>query len=312
MTLNTQWKWRDGLITFYYNNYLIMMGGWNIINGVFTPGPSTNHIWISSDDGLNWTYLGAAPWSARHFCGHQIVGTTLYVFGGDPYIPAKDIWTYDLSQGILSLAVGANWTQQTSDWGVTGGDRDLYSHWVYNGKIRMAGGQIGFITPTMFTDVVELNTSTWTWDIVGTLPISYCSTAVTVQHGNTTYLYAGGRYIDGGGHDNLNTNLYKSLDGGSTWSLVSALPSEFDGLMYANGVSFGGFIWFLNGGGGVGNVGNKLGLWQYSISTDKWVKYKYSPLSRHASWICTDEINKMFIVSGNTRNDVIRITKNIL
>jgi len=119
MTLNTQWKWRDGLKTFYYGGYLVIMGGWNPTGGVFTPGPSTNQIWVSDDDGLTWTYLGDAPWSARHYFGYQIIGTTFYLFGGEGN---KDIWTYDLSQGILNLAVALNWTEQTSDWGATGGD----------------------------------------------------------------------------------------------------------------------------------------------------------------------------------------------
>jgi len=311
MTLNTQWKWRDGLLTFYYGGYLIMMAGWNPGVGVFTPGPSTNEIWISADDGATWTYLGTAPWSARHACGIAVKGTTLYVWGGDPYIPAKDIWTYDLTQGITNLAVGANWLQRTSDWGSVGGDRDLYCYWVYNNKIRMAGGQTGVVTPTMFTDVVELNETTWQWEAVGTLPVSYLSTAVAAVIGTDVYIYGGGRYMNSG-HDNFNLNLYKSTNGGSSFTLVGALPAAFDGPMYPGGTAFCGKLWLLNGDGGGVSPGNKVGLWYYLPSVNEWIKYPYTPLSRHATSIPTDGTDNMFIVSGNTRNDVIKIPKLII
>jgi len=308
MALNTQWRWRDGVLTFYYGGYLVMMGGWNPNTGVFVPGPSTNEIWISSDDGLTWDYLGTAPWTPRHFCGVIVKGTTLYVWGGDPYIPAKDIWTYDLTQGVLNLAVGSNWTEQTSDWGSIGGDRILFCFWVYNDKIRMAGGQDGTVTPTMFTDVVELNETTWQWEAVGTLPISYLSTAAAVKTGTDVYFYGGGRYLDSG-HDNFNTNLYKSTNGGNSFNLVGALPTAFDGPMYPGGCSFGNKLWMLNGDGGGVSPGNKVGLWYFIPSVNEWVKYPDTPLSRHAPGMCSDGANKMFIISGNERNDVIKITK---
>jgi len=121
-------------------------------------------------------------------------------------VPAKDVWTYDLSQGVLNLAVGVNWTEETSDWGSTGGDRILQCYFVYNDKIRMAGGQEDAGGVTMFTDVVELNETTWQFSSVGTLPISYASTCVTVNVGDDVYLYAGGQYKSGG-HENPNFNM---------------------------------------------------------------------------------------------------------
>lgn len=306
MTLNTQWQWRDGLATFYYGGYLVMIGGWNPTGGVFTPGPSTNQIWVSADDGLTWTYLGDAPWSIRHSFGCEIIGTTLYIFGSDSIVPTKDIWTYDLTQGVLNLAVALNWTEETSNWGAVGGDRILFSWFVYNGKIRMAGGQNDETGTTMYTDVVELNTSTWTWANVGTLPISYASSSILVQQGSVTYLYAGGRYVSGS-DDNLNNNLFSSTNGGNTWSLVDDLPVALNGLMYANGCSFDNKLWFLNGSLlGV----NQAGLWYYT--NGNWIKKAETPLSRHASYMCTNGSDKMFIVSGNGRNDVIRITKTTL
>lgn len=310
MTLNTQWKWRDGLATFYYGGYLIMMGGWNPTGGVFVPGPLTNQIWVSANDGLDWTYLGEAPWIPRHCFGYEIIGTTLFIFGGDFN---KDIWTYDLTQGVLNLAVALNWTEQTSDWGVTGGTRAFFFWWIYNGKIRMAGGQADYTSdPTMFTDVLELNTTSWQWISVGTLPISYASYCICIQKGSVTWLYSGARYLELGASDNFNNTLKKSLDGGVNWSNVSNLPTDFNGLMFANGVGFGDKLWFLNGDGGAANPGNQVGLWYYEETIDTWVKMPESPLSRHGSSMCTDGANKMFITSGNTRNDVIRITKTTL
>jgi len=311
MALNTQWKWRDGLFVFNYGGYLIMVAGWNIVGGVFTPGPSTNQIWVSADEGATWTYLGDAPWTPRHKNGFEIKNDIFYVFGGDPYIPAKDIWTYDLTQGVLNLNVALNWNQRTSDWGSVGGDRDLYATWQYNDKIRMGGGQTGTVTPTMFTDVVELNETTWQWEAVGTMPVSYASTCAVAVVGATTYCFGGGRYLNSG-HDNLNFNLYKSTNGGNSWTLVGAMPTGYDGPMYANGCSFRNKLWILNGDGGGVSPGNKTGLWYFDPTTELTTKDPRTPLSRHASWMTTDGADKMWIVSGNTRNDVIRITKNTL
>ena len=230
--------------------------------------------------------------------------------GGDPYIPAKDIWTYDLSQGVLNLAVGANWNQRTSDCGSVGGDRVLQSYWVYNNKIRMAGGQWGTSgSPTMYTDVLELNETTWQWETKGTLPISYASTCPIIQTPVYTYLYAGGRYLDTG-HDHANMTLFKSPDGGISWETDSDLPSDFIGFMYADSVWFENRLWFLNGDGGAANPGNQSGLWSL-VPSSEWVKYVDTPLARHASGVCTNYADReFFIVSGNSVNDVIKITAN--
>lgn len=304
MPSNSQWPWRDGLALKYYNGYLIMLGGWN--TGAFTPGPSTNEIWVSNDDGLTWTYLGTAPWTPRHYFGCEIKNNVLFIMGGDPYVPAKDVWTYDLSQGVLNLAVSGNWIQRTSDWGVVGNDRILQAYFQYNGKIRMCGGQIGLITPTMLNEVVELDETTWQWVSVGDLPTSYSSTCIVVQQGANTWLYAGGRYLNSG-HDHGNFNLYKSLNGGFTWTLDSALPSGFNGFMYANGCLFDNKLWLLNGATNT----NQLGLW-FKDGGNDWTINTQEPLARHASSMATNGSDKMWIVSGNTVNDVIKITKQLI
>lgn len=310
---NIQFPWRDGIKFISYGGYLVILGGWNAGTGVFTPGPSTNQILISSDNGLNWTLLGTAPWSIRHFFGCIVKGTKLYVIGGDPATPQKDVWTYDLTVGVSGLATALNWTRQTNNWGTVGGNRNSQGFYVYGGKIRMAGGQ-DFTGNTsgslgiMFTDVVELDETTWTWSVVGTLPISYAATTVFLQDGANTWLFGGVKYNEPL-TSNGNANVYKSTNGGNTWTLFTALPASFTGYSYANGFFFDNKL-FIQQGSDLITGSNIKGVWCYDFVKSIWIKLD-SPVARHASWMCIHN-SELYIISGNYANDVVKYTKVIV
>lgn len=305
MPVNSQWTWRDGLAVVKYNGRLFMFGGWN--PALFTPKQSCNEVWTSPDDGLTWTQQTNAPWITRHSHGCVVKDGKIFVFGGDPFetgTAPKDMWVYN--EAVPGTYNTSNWSQLTSDWGSAGGARIIFAPCVHNGSIYFAGGQTDFgATPTMFTDICIYNETSNQFEKTGNLPLANFSTGIMVSTGSRLYIYGGGQY-NSGGHTNLNTNLYYSDDNGANWTLDSVLPAALNGMMYPNGIYFDGKLWFLNGYVG----SNQRGVW-FRSGNGTWTKMYTMPLSRHASTMAIDG-SSFFIVSGNTRNDVIKITKNTI
>src|SRR5690606_39403425 len=71
---------RDGTGGLFFKNKLWLLGGWNQ-----NYSPMTNNEIYSSTDGINWTFVGNAPWARRHKIGRASCrkGCRYEVFGGD-------------------------------------------------------------------------------------------------------------------------------------------------------------------------------------------------------------------------------------
>lgn len=296
MPVNVQWPWRDGAGVVEYNGRKIMFGGWNL--SVFPGGGSTNEVWESLDNGLNWTQLSNAPWSPRHSFGYCVRGGKIWLWGGD-YLSGvyqKDVWTFDDVNG---------WVEVTSDWGSIAGDRILFAPWGDENYIYMFGGQTDYTgAASFFTDGVR-SVDGITWESFTTLPLTYFSTGAVVKLNGIFYLLGGGRYLTGS-NDNFNYNIYALQSG--TWNNIGTVPIL--GTMYCNATVIGGYIFLLSGAEG---ETNRQGLYYCSDPTS-WYKYHIQPPARHAAGITGqgDSTNNFYIISGNGVNDVIRITKNVL
>lgn len=302
--VNTQWPWRDGVGTIEIStDKILMFGGWNPNSGVFTPGPSTNQVWISEDGGLNWTYIGEAPWFRRHSFGHSKIGNYIYIFGGDPFYDGnapKDVWRcYLPDENYL------DWEQVTNNWGTDGGNRLIFAHCEHKGNIYMAGGQHGFDSgATAFSDICVLNQSTGQFSKVGDLPITWFSTGAMVSNGDNIYIFGGGRYQNSG-HDNFNSKIYKSSDNGVTWTELADLPTEFNGLMYCGGSASSKSLFFVNGSDG---FVNHSGIWYTDLNAQLWLSLA-NPTATHAPGITNYFNNHFYIISGNETNYVLKINK---
>jgi len=307
---HVQWEWRDGPGAVQLHGRELLLGGWNDMNA-FAPNVSTNQILESTDGGLNWTLATAgAPWFRRHSFGYgKTSDNKVWVWGGDLFYDGnapKDIWVYE--ESVPGTYNNADWTNITNDWGAVGGARILFASCIHNDELFMAGGQTDYgATPTMFTDIVKWNGTVWV--VTGTLPIADFSTGCLISDGTYLYILGGGQY-NGGGHTNFNTHLYRSANEGSTWTDMGVILNDMDGLMYCNAEIMNDIIWFLNGSTATTNQAGVFFFPLIDNPNNVWLVDPKIPPARHASASCkSDDGNTAFFMTGNTVNDVFKITK---
>ena len=299
-TSQTKFAWRDGAAVEYYNGRLIMMGGWNDDNafGAGTANTTTNEVWESYDHGYTWTKIANAPWEKRHSMGHCQKDGKIWIYGGDYFQShyQKDVWTFDDVNG---------WVQVTSDWGLVAGDRMLFAWCEHKGFLYMAGGQTDYAATSVFTNIVRSSDGI-TWTVVGTLPISYFSTGAMVSDGANLYILGGGRYANAGS-DNPNTNIYKSVNDGVSFSLTANISTQLTGPFYCNAAFMADAIYIINGGSVIGGVGaNHTGMY---YTYDGGITVGTVPGNqtvRHASGVCTNGTD-LYLVSGNETPQVVGV-----
>lgn len=88
------WQHRDGAGLLLLNGDLYLLGGW-------TWDTTSSEVWKTSDL-THWTFLGNAPWPARHGAAWLVHRDRLYVVGGDFM---TDTW---------SSADGVNWVRHSA------------------------------------------------------------------------------------------------------------------------------------------------------------------------------------------------------
>jgi hypothetical protein len=138
-----------------------------IMGGVAPPSNTLfNDVWWSTD-GANWTAAQTAPWSARHGFGVAVLGTEMYVMGGDTG-----------SQEVWSTTDGQNWTQLPgAPWGSRRFPGVVSP---FNGNLWLAGGLDSFVVPSVYLNDV------WSFSL-GQPKIT--STAPTTATVGTPYTY---------------------------------------------------------------------------------------------------------------------------
>jgi N-acetylneuraminic acid mutarotase len=290
LNLNVDAPEMDGVGLVSYDNKVITTGGWNPIVGVFTPGPTTNKQWESTDDGKNYTEVATAPFIPRHIHFSLVLNGKIYVGGGlgNALIAIKDVWSYDTING---------WVQTTADWGAGVGNRFFTTSCVHNGKILIAGGQDDLSGTTMFTDIWETADGV-IFSKLCDLPVTLTdfSSGVIYSFNNKLYLVGGAKYI-GGTNVNNNDYTYVSSDNGATWTNLGAVPTPMTGI-FQNGCVWDGKMWYLCGSKAAVNT---KGLY-YSTDGITWTALYDAPTARHATGM-TVHNDKLMFFAGNFWDD---------
>ena len=129
VTNSAQWSKRTRHQALFYNNQLWVLGGLNVssVNG-------NNEIWVSSDQGTNWTQKNATEhWSGRNEHQAVVFQNKIWVIGGSSAnSPLSDVW---------SSSDGENWTQETSS--ASWSKRRSYQVVVFNNRLYLIGGRNG-------------------------------------------------------------------------------------------------------------------------------------------------------------------------
>lgn len=117
------WAPRKGLFGAGFNGNLWSMGG---VNGT----TYSNEVWKTAD-GISWSQLPNAPWSARAYANSIVFGGLLWVMGG---IGAGNTYASD----VWSTADGLTWVRQSA---AAWPGRANFGLTIFNSKLWVAGGQ---------------------------------------------------------------------------------------------------------------------------------------------------------------------------
>lgn len=140
---------------------LYQFGGYSTV-----VGDVTNKVWKSTDDGITWTLLGTANWSARQGFAHGYLNGRIWVnsgYGASTYY--KDTWysddwinwTQDLD--ALNTMTNLGSTIFLNKWLTIGG----YNGTTYDNNVIMANIPLGTSTATGTPTYTPTSTNTFTY-----------------------------------------------------------------------------------------------------------------------------------------------------
>lgn len=301
----------DGLMGVQGGSKFFIMGGWNPLVSAASEFPNHRRNSIYSVASFADLQAGRwalekleAQWSARHTFGLDIgPDDRIHVFGSDVQdgFYRKDHW--DCSTGdVTSFRL----LSDNTAWG----NRVLFQHCLFNGKLTVLGGQTlpNVVSPgvaaTRYTDI-------WTWDTTNgwvqavsncpALPRSTGGRAAVLN--NRIYLIAGGNYTG----DTYNSEVWRSgVNDLTTWSLVTNTPG-FSARGYPNYFAWDGKLFVVCGyNGTTGNTGD---TWVSEDEGATWENIDSDIPVRHACFAGVyDSIP--IVVGGNgpaLRNDVYQL-----
>lgn len=249
-----QFRPRDGAVGAYFADKLWLLGGWNPAD---TP-QTNNEVWCSPD-GVNWQFVGNAPWERRHAFGVAVLGDRLWVVGGDANTGhyQNDVW---------SSADGVNWRLETNT--VPWANRASQYVLAYDNKLWLLGGMEMFqqLPPFVSYNDVYSTSDGVRWTQV--TPAAAWSPRGLIMG---SVVFDSAMWVVGGGTYDLrtfNNDVWRSSDG-VNWALVTA-AAPWTPRQYQSVGVFAGKIWMVNGGSPDSPGGNS-DVW-YSADGSTWVQ----------------------------------------
>jgi hypothetical protein len=260
--------WRDHGAGEYINNDAYCFGGTD--NSVVY-----NDVYKTSNDGVTWTQLANAPWSARNAMGTARGINKLFMFGGNDFVGAKtDSYEFD----------GVAWTQITAL--MVGWDRTMeFAFETVNGTTYVLGGGVNNVIKT--TDYINwaIHSATIPADLQdsGGLSMCYYNGYFYIVTGEKTGgIFPGKLYRSAtlnGDFEEIFTEDWLL----TKWGFISALST---GLVITSGYD------------GTNNVSGSY----YSTDGLTWKRSPYNPPATHAPCLIRKPDGSLIIVA--TMNDV--------
>ncbi|MDN3715014.1 hypothetical protein [Vibrio breoganii] len=147
---NSHWPARAYFKAVKKGKYMYVLGGQNFTPLCIPDGPCVanstffNDVW-RSEDGINWTFLGNAPWQGRAGLSAVVKGSRIYVFGGSQNDDSAIVGgppVREYFNDVWSSVDGIHWKLETADapWSKRAGAATT----VKDGYIYLIGGEAGF------------------------------------------------------------------------------------------------------------------------------------------------------------------------
>jgi PKD repeat protein len=306
LTTDAAFPEMDGVNVLSYTNSVTgvqeihVIQGWNNVWGSpFDPSSSLHY--KSVDGGRTFIQLPDAPFSHRHTACRWVANGKIYIGHGDTLygggVAPRDVWSYDSING---------WLLVVADTGLTPNGRILAGSCVHKDWLYMACGQSDFTdAATHYNDVIRTQDFI-TWQVMGTIPISYASYPIFVSDGTNLYISGGFKY-----HSTrvLNLNTYKSTDDGANWLSMGAAIAGMEPV-FCNGAIFDNKLWWMNGARNTllpnSDSGNRRGLFYTPLDSLDWKAMNKTQPARHASGMTTQD-GALYFGVGNFYNDFYKV-----
>jgi N-acetylneuraminic acid mutarotase len=239
------------------------------ISGYFTPrvaryNPATN----------TWTDLANLPGSPLQYFGTAVIGTRIYVVGGD-------------KGGSGQVATLYAYETTTDSWitslpSMPGGARYSLSAAALNGKLYAVGGVDS--AGQYLTRVEVYDPAANSWSTLGTgLSVARVGPAVGAIGGR---LFAAGGGTPGGAVGTL--DVYDPVT--NAWTIRASMPNPRDN----PGAVADGQLWVVGSGPSPENQ-----VHSYNPATNTWTQHANLPTGRHALGVAADEASgRVFAVGG--------------
>lgn len=277
---------RDGVGMLNYDGKLWLLGGWD--PPYHMPDNTHSEIW-NSTDGVNWTYLGDAPWQGRHDSGWLVHDSALWVVGGDYQSGAlRDVWR---------STDGINWTQILDTIPNIGLLRHTALTASFKDDMYYMGGQP---YGNFYWNFAEVRRSpdgvNWTqlpdapWPGRG-------MTHPVVDDQDSLWVLGGGRALD----RRCFNDVWKTGDGVNWEQVMESAP--WDPRYWHNTAYFDHKLWVMCG---IVEQSNAKDVW-YSSDGKKWYELKNSRFEiRHAASAAVFD-NSLWLMCGIITNDSWRL-----
>ncbi len=277
---------RDGVGLLNYDNKLWLIGGWD--PPYHMPDNTHSEVW-NSVDGVNWTFLGDAPWQGRHDSGWMVHDSALWVVGGDYQSGAlRDVWR---------STDGVNWTQILDTIPNIGLLRHTTLTASFKGDIYYMGGQ-PYGNFTWNFNEVRRSPDGVNWTQLPDAPWpGRGMTHTVVDDHDSLWVLGGGRALD----RRCFNDIWKTGDGINWEQVMESAP--WDPRYWHNTAYFDHKMWVMCG---VVEQTNARDVW-YSGDGKNWYELKNPRFDiRHAASAAVFD-NSLWLMCGISTNDSWRL-----
>ena len=270
------WLPRYSHQAFGYDNKIWVLGG------EANDGNEKNDIWMSADNGTNWTQVAVngTHWSRRGYHQAFAYNNKIWVLGGSS-TPQNDIWT--------SADSGITWTEVSpteTHWAV----RREHQAFVHNDKMWVLGGFV--VNFSVGNDIWSSADNGLTWAEVSPTETHWAGRARY-----QAFSYNDKMWVLGGFDGSKKDDIWASADNGATWTEITPTGTHWSPRQSHQAFAYNDKMWVLGGS----DDSKTNDIWTSADNGTNWTPVSptgtyWSARSSHQAFAYN---NKIWVLGGN-------------